>query len=226
MARARYEIRLMYRLPELLAVLAAWTLIGVAYANVMQDLPPGARARGVLAMLETALPLVALFAVGHAASIEWEERTAELSLSYRGGSFGILGHRLAIAGALLVAVTILSVAAFAALMPEMLKPGQVNAFRVGLTAVPPALLIGSASLLASIVGRGYLAGLAAGLALWGLDILLPGKLTGPLYLFQASRPVSDLGLSLSANRIALCLLAALVLGAALVLWSRRERVVG
>jgi len=225
MSRTLYEIRLLYRPLELIAVLAAWGLIGLAHVDVMLDLPAGPRVGAAVAMLETGLPLLAIFAVGHTASVEWEERTVELSLSYQGGAFGVLGHRLAVAGTLFAGVATLTVAAFAAIMPEMLRPGPANAFQVAVEAVPPALLVGSLSLLGSIVGRNYLSGLVTALALWGVELLLPGRLTGPLYLFQASRPLPELASCLTTNRIGLCLLAAVVFGLALAFWSWRERMV-
>lgn len=195
----------------------------LAYTHLLIDAPPGTRVLGVVGMLETGLPLLALVAVGHAASLEWEEGSIELSLSCAGGGLGLLTVRLLVGLGVFLAVTAATLGAFTLLMPELADPGPLSVFRVAWLVTPPALLVGTIGLLASIAGRHYVAGIAAGLLPWGLDLLMPGKVTGSLFLFQASHPLP--GLSLEANRWWLMAAALMVLALAATLWGRRERAV-
>ena len=221
MRTLRYDMKVMYSPGQATGLLALWGLVGLAYAGLVLKAPAGVRALGVLSMIETTLPLLALFAMGHAASLEWEERTLELSASYPTGAFGLLVRRVAVSAGLFAAVEATTLGVFWALIPEMGDPGPGNVFRVAWSVIPPALLVGAVGFLGSVAGKHYVAGLGAGLLVWGVNLLRPGLLTETLYLFQASRPLP--GLDVGANRLWLTVAAAVVFGAAVALWSRRER---
>lgn len=223
MNRLGHETRLMYQPLPIAGVVAVWGLLGLAFSHLLVNGAPGARVGGVVGMLEAGLPILALVAVCHAASLEWEEGSIELSLTYPGGGVGLLVARLLVGIGFFGAVVAATLGGFTLLMPELLDPGPLNVFRVAWLVTPPALFVGTVGLLMSIAGRHYVAGIAGGLLIWGLDLLLPGKVTGQLYLFQASQPLP--AISLDANRWWLTAAAAVVAGLAVALWSRRERAV-
>lgn len=223
MNRLGHEIRLMYQPLPIAGVVTVWGLLGLAFSHLLLDGPPGVRVMGAVGMLELGLPILALVAVTHAASLEWEEGTIELSLSYPGGGLGLVTTRLLVGLGFLLVVLTATLAGFTLLMPELAEPGALNVFRVAWLVTPPALLVGSVGVLVSIAGKHYVAGIGAGLLPWGLDLLLPGQVTRGLYLFQTSHPLP--GVVLEANRGWLTAAAFVILGLAFALWSRRERAV-
>ncbi len=221
MRSLRYDLKLMYPPGELAALLALWGLILLAYADRLFGKPPEVQVLGVLAILEASLPLLALFAVAHAVSLEWEEGSVELSMSYPLGGLGLLARRLGVGLLLCALVEAVTLGLCRWLLPLMAQPGPGNALRVAWVIAPPALFVAALGLLGSVVGKHHVAGLGAGLLVWGLDLVRPGLLTGQLYLYQASRPLPSL--SLGPNRLGLTLAAIAGFALAAVLWSRRER---
>ncbi len=222
----RTEWKLMYQFGPLVALLALWGSVALATTQFWLDAPRAERAAGVLMVLEVGLPLLALFSFAHAASLEWEEGTVELVLSYPRGGRSLLGRRLLAGSVVFIGMAALALGAFCVLLPEMLQAGPANAFRLLGLAVPPALFVGAAGLLGGIIGRHYAAGVALGLLPWVLDLFVPGNVSRWLYLFQASRPLcASCGVRLGPNRALILLAASLLVGAAFFLWTRRERAV-
>lgn len=221
MTALRCDVKVMYTWGQALALAAVWGLVGLAFADRLGGAPADVLVWGLRAMLEVALPPLALAAVAHAAVLEWEERTVELTLSYPGGGTKLLGRRLAVGGALFVLIGSVAVAAFWALAPVIGQAGLLEVARAAGTVSPPALFVAAVGLFASVATKSHAGGLGAGMLVWGLDLALPGKLTGQLYLFQASRPLD--GVALADNRAWLVAAAAATFVAAFALWSRRER---
>lgn len=225
--RARLEWKLMYQLVPLAVVIGLWGAVALGTTVLWLEAPQAVRANGVLMLLETGLPLLALFAFGHAATVEWEERTAELTFTYPSGGTALLAFRLLVALATYAGMTVVAVTAFSPLLPEMLHSGPANGLRLVGLATPPAVFVGAVGLVGSVIGRHYAVGLTAGLVPWGLDLVFRGRVTRCFYLFEASRPAGRgvLGVSLAGNRALLLAGAVVLLGLVFIVWNHRARAV-
>lgn len=222
MRALRYDLKLMYPLLQVVGFVGLWGLTVLVYVSTFSrgGLPASLRVYGVINLLETTLPLLALFAVGHALSLEWEERTIELSLSFIGGGADILTRRLTVGCLVILTMGGATLVTLWAVVPEMVaKPAGV--VQLACRVIPPATFVAAVGLLGSVAGKQYLAGIISGLTVWGVNLVFPGKVARLLYLFQLSRPLP--GLNLTHNRLALVAAALVALAATFTLWSNRER---
>ncbi|HCW51343.1 MAG TPA: hypothetical protein DGR79_04665 [Clostridiales bacterium] len=173
--------------------------------------------RWVVRVVELAAPIVGVFTMSHAASLDVDAGTAELVGSMPRWAPGVILRRAA-AGFLMLALSVV----FMVLAARLVTGLEFSLDRPFL-ALPPAAFLAGVGLVVSAWTRSHATGLAAALGLWAMDVIRPGMCTGPLYLFQGGRPAccQAAGLDLCLNRLLLCAGAAFLVALSSWLYSRR-----
>ncbi|MDQ7793326.1 MAG: hypothetical protein RDU89_02770 [bacterium] len=185
---------------------------------VAEGIGPGAArllagARAVRVAEITLAPL-AVIAAGHATTLDDEARAGEVVRSLPPWRPAIPLRRLAAGWAAFV----LAVPVVPALAGLVTSTG-FDVAPVAVAPLAPAAFLTGLVLAAATLLRSYPAGVAAAMAVWASDLLRPGVLTGPLYLFQRGNPME--GVDLVANRLALGLAGAALAAFALWLYGRQ-----
>lgn len=130
------------------------------------------------------VPVLAVLCLAQVTTVDWDEGVAETMFCLPGHGPPVLARRAA-AGTMAMSAALAAMALGFAVWIYPFDP-----IRVAGLSLPPAIFVGGAAMLAGTVFRSYPAAVTAGFALWVADQMLPGQLTGPLYLFRAGRPVA------------------------------------
>lgn len=207
----RHETRLMFGWAQAVGMavtIFGFVLVATSFSGDLALLDgPAAQARrqtAVTAFFELIMPAMAVFCLAQAPTLDWEEDTAE-------SVFCLPGHGAPV----FVRRTVAGLGVMLAAMAAMISGFEVWVYpfdpvRTALLALPPALFVAGLAMLVGTVTRSYAAAVAAGFGFWIVDRILPGQLTGPLYLFRAGKPApagaaitGGPGLSALAARIGL-----------------------
>lgn len=116
-------------------------------------------------------------------AVDWSEGTSETMFCLAGHGVPVLARRV-VAGCLATAAAI---AATFAGFRAMFYPFDL--LLTARLAVPPAVFVAGLAIFVGTVSRSYAAAVVGGFGIWVVDLVLPGQLTGPLYLFRVGRPL-------------------------------------
>jgi len=218
-----HETRLLFTwaLPLAAAVSTAILILGLESESpsilpllkTEPDLALAMTDRLVMRVVELVTPIIGVFAMGHAASLDAESGTSELVRSLPHWTPGVVLRRAG-AGVLMLTLSLV----LTLLMGHLLASLEFSLDRPFL-CLPPSVFVGGLALAVSTSARSYVAGVVTALGFWLMDVVRPGVCTGPLYLFQAGQPLRTLDLEL--NRLLLCAGAGLLAALASWLYSRR-----
>jgi hypothetical protein len=135
-------------------------------------------------LFEVFVPALAMLCMAQAPTVDWDENVAESLFCLPGHGAPVLARRTA------AGLTAMLAALAAMMLGFSVWVYPVAAIRVAGLTLPPAIFVAGLAMLAGTVFRSYPAAVTAGFALWIADQMLPGQLTGPLYLFRAGNPVA------------------------------------
>lgn len=170
----------------------SWAHLGIALslpvvafflAEASKWKAPADRLRDLDKLFEVYLPVLAVLLFARLVSLEFEEDTAELLLSYPVSRAKILAGKLAVGGA---ALAVAYVATLIAVVP--FYEGE-NAWRLVGISLPPALFLVGLTVFASTLGRSTLAGITAGGGTWVAQLFLGGKYTNSCTCSATPSPV-------------------------------------
>ncbi len=165
-------------------------------------------------MGELLMPLAALVASTHAVVLDRENGVGEVVRTAARWRPGVPLRRVLVAWAAFLAAIPVVLA-----VPPLLMGIDLGLGRMILAPLAPAAFLTGLALAVSAWLGSYVTGLAAAGMVWVSDLMRPGVLTGPLYLFQAGQPLADL--NLQANRLLLVGAGAVLIALALGLYDRR-----
>jgi len=189
--RMKYSVKLLLS-GYFYGAVAYWALLAVMLANVESWSIGKADLHTLSAVLVIGFPLFNIVLFAGLFAEETEERTLRLHYTYRHRPVWLLLEKIALASLiLLLAYTVCLIVAHVLLLPLTAQ----ELWEVTRHVLPANVYLASLSLLFSLVGRGVLAGIGAGVGYWMLELTTLGKWTGPLFLFERVFPTGSANLS-------------------------------
>ena len=191
-------------------------LLMLLFNDVFRGRYPAPRLiRDTYVIIQVYLSLLAVVLLAPVPSLECENGTSELFLTYRHPAWLRLLSMLITPAAIWAA----GVAVSALLIHFWYVP--VDAGELLKVTLPPGLALGAAALAGSAVARHQVGGMAAAGLWWGMDLMAAGKMNRWFYLFSPYKPVP--GLDPEGLRLNALLLAGACLLLTLWLTEQRER---
>jgi len=172
----------------------------------------------VTSVLLIGLPVFNILLFSNLFAEDLEERTLRLLFTYRLKSTELLIERVMLA-------SFVSLAAYAICLSTahwmLVRFSADGLWDVSRQVLPATIYLSIIALLFTLVGRGALLGLGAGIAYWMLELTTMGKWTGPLFIFQQVFPTQNV--KLGDNALYVTLVAAVCFALCVLMFTIGKR---